>query len=84
MTQINPAKEEPMETTSFLSTADAARVLGVTPATVRLMVRRRDLPVAAMTESGIHLFSREAVDDLARQRADRKRIAERDSRAGTR
>jgi len=61
-----------MEATRFLSTADASRVLGVTPATVRLMVRRGDLPVSAMTEGGIHLFRRKDVKTLARRRAARK------------
>ena len=62
-----------MAVTRFLSSADASRVLGVTPATIRLMVRRGDLPVAAMTEGGIHLFSRDDVDALARRRANRRR-----------
>ena len=61
-----------MEPTRFLSSADASRVLEVTPATVRLMVRRGDLLPAAMTEGGIHLFNRADVDALARQRAQRK------------
>ena len=58
-----------MEKARFLSTADASRVLGVTPATVRLMARRGDLPVAAMTEGGMHLFRRTAVEALARKRS---------------
>ena len=62
-----------MEATRFLSTADASRVLGVTPAAVRLMVRRGDLPVAAMTEGGMHLFRRPDVDGLVSRRAGRKR-----------
>ena len=61
-----------METTRFLSSADASRILGVTPATIRLMVRRGDLRTAAMTEGGIHLFRRRDVDALARRRAQRK------------
>ncbi len=68
-----------MEATRFLSTADASRVLGVTPAAVRLMVRRGDLPVAAMTESGMHLFRRPEIDDLVRRRAERKRNPNRKS-----
>jgi excisionase family DNA binding protein len=55
----------------FLSTADASRVLGVTPATVRLMVKRGELPVSAMTEGGVHLFRRGPVERLARRRAKR-------------
>lgn len=68
-----------MEATRFLSTADASRVLGVTPAAVRLMVRRGDLPVAAMTEGGMHLFRRPDIDGLARRRAERKRTPYRKS-----
>ena len=58
-----------MEKKLFLSTADASRVLDVTPATIRLMVRRGKLPVAAMTEGGMHLFRRAAVEALARKRS---------------
>jgi len=54
--------------TRFLSAADASRLLGVTPATVRLMVRRQELKVCAMTEGGIRLFRRADVEALARQR----------------
>jgi len=66
-----------MNVTRFLSTADAARVLNVTPAAVRLMARRGDLPVAAMTEGGIHLFRRTAVDALARRRDKRQQARKR-------
>jgi excisionase family DNA binding protein len=68
-----------MSMTRYLSTADAARVLGVTPAAVRLMVRRGDLSAAAMTEGGIHLFRRAAVEALARRRAKRQQTRERRS-----
>ena len=61
-----------MEATRYLSTADASRVLGVTPATVRQMVQRRVLPVAAMTEGGMHLFRRKDVEAVACRRAARK------------
>jgi len=57
----------------FLSAGDAARVLGVTPGAIRFMVQRGELPVAAMTEGGIHLFRRAAVAGLARRRAKRGR-----------
>ncbi len=59
--------------TRYLSSADASRVLGVTPATIRLMVRRGALPVAAMTEGGIHLFRRVEVEALAVRREARAR-----------
>ncbi len=53
---------------TFLSPSEASRVLGVTPATVRLMVRRGDLIVAALTEGGMRLFERKDVEALARRR----------------
>ncbi|MGO8947062.1 MAG: helix-turn-helix domain-containing protein [Ktedonobacterales bacterium] len=57
----------------FLSVADASRLLGITPQTLRLMVRRGTLPVAARTVGGIHLFSQEDVVRLAEERAQRVR-----------
>jgi excisionase family DNA binding protein len=53
----------------LLTAADAARILDVVPATVRMMALSGRLPVAAKTEGGIRLFSREDVETLARQRA---------------
>lgn len=55
----------------YLSTADASRVLVVTPATVRLMVKRGELPIAGITEGGIQLFRRTEVERLAKQRAQK-------------
>jgi hypothetical protein len=66
----------------FLSASDAARVLGITPAGIRAMVRRNALPVAAMTEGGIHLFRRSTVEAVARRRAKRKQQAERSGGGG--
>ncbi len=57
--------------TTFLSVADAARILNVTPQTVRLMIRRGVLKVTAMTEGGIRLFRRPDVERLATERATR-------------
>lgn len=54
---------------TFLTPADAARILEVTPSAVRLMVGRGDLRIAATTESGIRLFDRGDVVALAEQRA---------------
>lgn len=56
---------------TYLSSADASRVLGVTTATVRLMVRRGKLAPAAKTEGGIHLFDRHEVERLAAERKAR-------------
>jgi excisionase family DNA binding protein len=62
----------------LLSTADAARILEVTPATVRQMLRRGTLRAAARTEGGIHLFRRKDVEKLAREREQqRERAAKR-------
>ncbi len=58
---------------TYLTSADAARTLGVTPAAVRQMERRGDLKVAARTEGGIRLFRRLDVDRLTARRAKRGR-----------
>jgi excisionase family DNA binding protein len=55
----------------YLSVADAAKMLGVTPATVRLMIRSGKLTISAKTVGGIQLFRREDVERLARVRAER-------------
>jgi len=73
-----------MSSTRYLSTADASRVLGVTPSAIRLIVRRGELPVAAMTEGGIRLFERAAVEALADRRAERKRTRKGHPRDGGR
>ncbi len=57
----------------LLSPSDAARILGVVPATVRAMAISGRLPPATMTESGIRLFRREDVERLAAERAERER-----------
>ncbi len=53
----------------YLTTADAARILGVTPAAVRLMERQGRLPSAGRTQSSIRLFRKAEVVALAKQRA---------------
>jgi excisionase family DNA binding protein len=55
----------------FLSVADASRILGVTPQTVRLMVRRGTLGSAAKTVGGIQLFRADQVEQLAAARRER-------------
>jgi DNA-binding transcriptional MerR regulator len=55
----------------FLESADAGRILGLTPAAVRQLARRGILPVAQVTSRGVRLFTREAIEQLARQREDR-------------
>jgi excisionase family DNA binding protein len=71
-----------MANRNFLTPADAGRLLGVAPATVRQMAREGTLPVAATTEGGNRLFERRAVDALVRKRAANKRTAKRDAREG--
>jgi len=56
----------------LLTPADAARVLGVTPSTVRLMAKRRVLRIARVTEGGNRLFRRADVEALARKRSIEK------------
>ena len=55
----------------LLGTADASRILGVTPAAVRLMHKRGELP-ATTTAGGMRLFRRADVERLAAKRAARR------------
>jgi DNA-binding transcriptional MerR regulator len=55
----------------LLESADAGRILGLTPAAVRQLARRGTLPVAGVTPRGVRLFTREAIEQLARERGDR-------------
>lgn len=57
----------------FLSAADAARILAVTPAAVRSMQQRGALRAAAETEGGIRLYRRSDVEELARRRREHPR-----------
>ena len=52
----------------FLTVGDAARIIGVVPATIRLWERQGKLP-AQRTASGIRLFSQADVEHLAAQRS---------------
>jgi DNA-binding transcriptional MerR regulator len=55
----------------LLESADAGRILGLTPAAVRQLARRGILPVVGRTARGVRLFTREAIEELAREREDR-------------
>lgn len=55
----------------LLLSAGAGRILNLTPAGVRALERRGELP-AERTESGVRLFSRVDVERLARERAARR------------
>ena len=57
--------------TIFLTSAGAARILGVVPATVRIYERLGKLP-AIRTEGGIRLFDRGEVEKFASEQATRK------------
>jgi DNA-binding transcriptional MerR regulator len=59
-----------MET--FLSPADASRILGLTPQGVRWMERRGALKAVARTEGGIRLFRRADVERIAAEREQQK------------
>ena len=56
----------------YLTVGDAARVLGVSPAAVRLMTQRGELETTAETEGGVRLFARPDVERVRRQREQRK------------
>ena len=56
----------------FLSSADAARILNITPAAVRLAALQNRIPVAAVTPGGVRLFARRDIEQLARERAARR------------
>jgi excisionase family DNA binding protein len=59
----------------LMTASDAGRILGVSVDTVRLMARAGDLPFKS-TISGVRLFRRADVDELARRRKhDRSRSA---------
>lgn len=56
----------------LLESADAGRVLGLTPAMVRQLARRGSLPVAGVTPRGTRLFRRDDVERFQRTRAQRR------------
>lgn len=61
-----------LEHNRLLTAADAARILGVVPATVRVMALTGRLRPVAVTEGGIRLFQRADVEQLrARREAQR-------------
>jgi hypothetical protein len=61
-----------MAVARFLTASDAARVLGITPGAVRLMLKRGALPVAERTVGGINLYLRDDVYRLAEERRERQ------------
>ena len=61
-----------MSLPTFLTAADAAQILGVTPATVRQMAQRGKLRVAATTVGGIRLFDLKEVRRMEQERQKRQ------------
>ncbi len=55
----------------YLSAPEAASILGLSTQGVYGLIKRGELPVAATTEGGMYLFSRQAVEQLAAERAER-------------
>ncbi len=64
-------------TGELLTTGDAARVLGVSPDSIRVYERIGLLP-ATRTAGGVRLFTREDVEELAAKRASRAAAEEED------
>ena len=58
----------------LLTTAEAAKRLDVTPATVRVLARQGDLPIAVQTATGVRLFAEDAVETLRRARIRAQRV----------
>lgn len=58
--------------TEYLTPADVGRVAGVTPGAVRALTARGRLPVAAVTASGVHLYTRQTAEQYAAERAKRR------------
>ena len=64
-----------MEKTKYVTTSTAARMLGLSSESIRSFAVRGILP-ALRTESGVRLFERTAIEDLARERAARRARAD--------
>jgi DNA-binding transcriptional MerR regulator len=56
----------------YLAAADAARILGVTPAAVRQMNKRGELFASARTAGGVFLFAQSEVERLKAKREQRR------------
>jgi len=69
---------------SYLTSADAARMLNLTPAAVRMAAVQKRLRVTAVTAGGVRLFTRDDVEAFARERAARRGSHERRARPGPR
>jgi DNA-binding transcriptional MerR regulator len=58
----------------LMETAEAGRVLNLTPAAVRLLNKQGRLAAAVLTSRGQHLYLRKDVEDLARRRRKRSTV----------
>ena len=58
----------------LLGTKDAAELLGQSPDAVRAATKRGDIPVAAITPSGVRLLAKSAVEEYLRRRAEDPRF----------
>jgi hypothetical protein len=57
----------------LVGTAEAARIVGVSPARIRQFVMTGELE-PALKVPGANLFDRAVIEQLARQRANRRRV----------
>lgn len=59
--------------TDLITPAEAARLLGLTPASVRALERKQTLPAAVKTANGNRLFRRRDVLALVQKRKEARR-----------
>ncbi|HVL66530.1 MAG TPA: hypothetical protein VM364_04625 [Vicinamibacterales bacterium] len=59
-------------TEQLLQSADAARLLDLTPEAIRIAARQGRIAVAMETPRGVRLFTREAVEEYGRSRGRRR------------
>jgi excisionase family DNA binding protein len=67
-------KGQPVSADDLMTSADAARVLGLSADMVRLLARTGRLVVAARSVGGVRLFRRSDVDELAEKRRQSKEL----------
>ena len=67
--------DDALESSAYLTTADAGRLLNLTPAAIRLAANTGRLAVAMRTSSGQRLFSRDAVEEFKLAHRDQRRPA---------
>ena len=65
---------EPTEQSDLIQTGTAARIIGISPTAVQLLERMGKLP-ALRIDRGVRLFRRADVEQYARERDERRRVA---------